>query len=83
MIDKGVCSGQVVATTLVGIDAIIAIFAILKVGGVYLPVDKDNPHERIEYILSDSFANYYSLVMKSYQSLLKLILFYMMTRCRK
>ena len=56
LIDKGVCSGQVVATTLVGIDAIIAIFAILKVGGVYLPVDKDNPHERIEYILSDSFC---------------------------
>ena len=37
LINKGVCSGQVIASTLVGIDAIVAIFAILKVGGIYLP----------------------------------------------
>ena len=56
LINKGVCSGQVIASTLVGIDAIVAIFAILKVGGIYLPVDKENPFERIKYILSDSLC---------------------------
>ena len=38
-------------------DAIIAFLAILKLGGVYLPVDPAYPRERINYILQDSKAS--------------------------
>lgn len=39
-----------------GIEMIIAILAIFKVGGVYVPVDPDWPLERIKYILQDTKA---------------------------
>ncbi len=35
-------------------DLIVAIFAILKSNGAYLPIDPSYPNERIEYILSDA-----------------------------
>ncbi|VXD10569.1 Non-ribosomal peptide synthase involved in Hassallidin biosynthesis [Planktothrix serta PCC 8927] len=36
------------------IDLVIAILAILKVGGVYVPFDPDYPSDRIAYMLEDS-----------------------------
>ena len=35
-------------------EMIIGILAILKAGGVYLPIDPDYPRERLDYILEDS-----------------------------
>ena len=51
------------ADTIVGMmmnrstTAIIAILAILKSGGAYLPIDPDYPEERINFMLTDSNAN--------------------------
>lgn len=39
------------------IELIVAIFAVLKVGASYVPVDPDYPVERIEYIIEDSNVN--------------------------
>ena len=39
------------------IDLIVAIFAVLKVGASYVPVDPNYPVERIEYIIEDSNVN--------------------------
>lgn len=36
------------------IETIIAIYAVLKAGGAYLPIDPDYPKERIEYMLNDA-----------------------------
>ena len=36
------------------IEMLIAIFAILKIGAIYLPISHDTPKERIEFILKDS-----------------------------
>jgi fengycin family lipopeptide synthetase A len=38
------------------LEMIIGIFAILKSGGAYLPMDPDYPEERIQYMLADSGA---------------------------
>ncbi|MCK4257933.1 MAG: amino acid adenylation domain-containing protein [Halanaerobiales bacterium] len=38
-------------------EMIISIFAILKAGGVYLPINPDDPMDRINYILEDSKTN--------------------------
>lgn len=35
------------------IEMVVAVFAVLKIGAVYVPVDTRYPKERIEYILSD------------------------------
>lgn len=35
-------------------EQIIGIYAVLKVGGAYVPIDKNHPIERIHYILQDS-----------------------------
>jgi amino acid adenylation domain-containing protein len=39
-----------------GIGVVIALLAILKAGGVYLPLDPDNPPDRIASLLADSGA---------------------------
>ncbi|MCK4258505.1 MAG: non-ribosomal peptide synthase/polyketide synthase [Halanaerobiales bacterium] len=53
--DKGVCQESVVGI-LVGhsVEMVVGILGILKVGGVYLPIDLDYPDERIDYMLHDS-----------------------------
>ncbi len=38
------------------VEMIIGILGILKAGAAYLPLDPDYPHDRIEYMLSDSRA---------------------------
>lgn len=38
------------------VEMIVAIFAVLKAGGAYLPIDPHSPTERIDYIFADSGA---------------------------
>nr|WP_241032185.1 non-ribosomal peptide synthetase [Rhodococcus pseudokoreensis] len=52
--DVGVTMEDVVAVALSrSIDVVIAIVAVAKAGGTYMPVDVDYPAERIGYLLSD------------------------------
>jgi len=52
-VKKGVVVGMMVERS---IHMMISIYAILKAGGVYLPIDPLYPQDRINYILSDSNA---------------------------
>jgi amino acid adenylation domain-containing protein len=55
LIQIGVEVGSFVAICLYsGIDMIVAILAVLKVGGIYIPVDANYPEERIKFLLDDS-----------------------------
>jgi amino acid adenylation domain-containing protein len=52
---KGIHSNRIVAIIVEqSIDMLIAILAVLKAGGAYLPIDSNYPRERIMYILEDS-----------------------------
>lgn len=54
-----ISKGQVVGVMLLkSIDYIISYLAILKIGGVYLPIDITYPKSRIDYILNDSNAKF-------------------------
>ncbi|RPK07111.1 Malonyl CoA-acyl carrier protein transacylase [Bacillus subtilis] len=54
---KGLCREQVVGIVFDrGIDTLVAIIAVLKAGGAYLPIDAEYPKERIEYMIQDSSA---------------------------
>ncbi|WP_232276735.1 non-ribosomal peptide synthetase [Paenibacillus sp. 481] len=39
------------------LEIVVGIWAVIKAGGAYLPIDPDYPKERIEYILRDSGAS--------------------------
>ncbi|MER7417341.1 amino acid adenylation domain-containing protein [Micromonospora peucetia] len=39
-----------------GVDLVVALLGVLKAGGAYLPVDPDQPADRIRYLLTDSKA---------------------------
>ncbi len=55
LIDHGVSPGSVVAVALPrSLDAVIGIYAVLKAGGSYLPIDPDDPPERIAYVLESA-----------------------------
>ncbi|MGV7963346.1 amino acid adenylation domain-containing protein [Photorhabdus tasmaniensis] len=55
LVGHGVQSGDVVAVMIERSEEMLAaIFATLKVGATYLPIDISYPAERIEYILQDS-----------------------------
>lgn len=57
LIGSGVKSGDRVAICLQrGMDLITGILAILKAGGVYVPLDPNYPGARLEYMLHDSGA---------------------------
>jgi amino acid adenylation domain-containing protein/non-ribosomal peptide synthase protein (TIGR01720 family) len=54
---KGVGTNQIVAIMAErSTEMMIGIFAILKTGGAYLPIDPSYPKERISYLLNDSKA---------------------------
>ena len=58
LIEKGVSVGQFVGfCTLRNEDMIVAMMAILKVGGVYVPLDPNYPELRIDYIVGDTGLN--------------------------
>ncbi len=57
LLDQGLQKEQVVAVYMPrSPEAIIALWAIMKAGGVYLPLDPFYPPERISYMLEDSGA---------------------------
>jgi amino acid adenylation domain-containing protein len=54
---KGIRPGDIAAIIMErSLEMVIAIFAILKTGAAYLPIDPEYPQERIDYIISDSSA---------------------------
>lgn len=56
---EGVVPGQIVALLMPrALAMVVATLAILKVGGVYLPIDPDYPEDRINYLLRDSGAGH-------------------------
>jgi len=57
LMERGVVPGTIVALAAGNtIEMVTAIFAILKAGGVYLPIGEDLPAKRIRFILRDSNA---------------------------
>jgi tyrocidine synthetase-3 len=57
LMGKGVKPDVIVAImTERSIQMVVGILGILKAGGAYLPIDLDDPKERIHYMLSDSSA---------------------------
>ncbi|MGE5339957.1 MAG: amino acid adenylation domain-containing protein, partial [Candidatus Omnitrophota bacterium] len=55
--EKGIGEDMIVALTIDrSIEMIVGIFAILKSGGAYLPIDPSYPQERMDYMLKDSGA---------------------------
>jgi amino acid adenylation domain-containing protein len=56
--DAGVQPDQLVAVIAHrGVDMLVAIHAVIKAGGAYLPIDPGYPRSRIEYVLEDSAAS--------------------------
>ncbi len=57
--DHGVQKGDYVAIFMNrSVETVISILAILKAGGVYIPIDPEYPEDRIRYMLEDSQASY-------------------------
>jgi amino acid adenylation domain-containing protein len=55
--EKGVLTDSIIGIMMErSIEMIIDILGILKAGGAYLPIDPENPQERIDYMLKDSGA---------------------------
>ncbi|WP_338883425.1 amino acid adenylation domain-containing protein [Xenorhabdus sp. TH1] len=55
LLKEGVRKGDIVAILMDrSTDMLIAIFAVLKSGAAYLPIDPNYPQERINYMLNDS-----------------------------
>lgn len=57
LIEKGVRAGDIIGlSTERSMEMLISLLAILKAGAVYIPLDPEYPHERIEFMLTDSAA---------------------------
>jgi fengycin family lipopeptide synthetase D len=57
LVDRGVDTGSIVGLMITrSIEMVTAMMGVLKAGGAYLPIDRDYPGERINYILRDSGA---------------------------
>ncbi|MBU2708592.1 amino acid adenylation domain-containing protein [Zooshikella marina] len=57
LIAQGVVQSSLVALSLErSVDTVISIWAVLKTGAAYIPLEPDFPQDRVEYILSDSQA---------------------------
>ncbi len=55
----GVEEGDVVAVAMPrSIAAVVSIFAVMKAGAAFLPIDADTPKERIQLMISDAGARY-------------------------
>lgn len=58
LIESGIQPESIVGIVLNrGIHMIVAVLAVLKAGGAYLPIDPTYPNKRIQYMLSDSRCN--------------------------
>lgn len=69
----GVKKGEIVPTFLErSPNLIISLLAIMKCGGIYLPISTFLPMDRIEYILKDSNAKY-CITTSSYENNIKLL----------
>jgi amino acid adenylation domain-containing protein len=70
LLDAGLQPGELVAITLDrSIEVIVAILAVLKAGGAYLPIDPAVPEERQRFIRSDAAARF-TLTVSKYAALL-------------
>ncbi|MDH0645349.1 amino acid adenylation domain-containing protein [Pseudomonas sp. GD03858] len=57
LVGRGVCRDQVVAVVAQrSNEMLVAILAVIKAGGAYLPIDPNYPQSRIDYVLDDSGA---------------------------
>lgn len=55
---RGIRRGQVVALIAEhSMNTVVSVLAVMKAGGVYLPLDPEYPRERMQYILDNSGAN--------------------------
>ncbi|MFE9453859.1 amino acid adenylation domain-containing protein [Streptomyces sp. NPDC006739] len=55
LVDRGVRLESVVAVCLPrSVDLVVALLAVQKAGGTYVPIDLDHPRSRIDYILQDA-----------------------------
>jgi amino acid adenylation domain-containing protein len=55
--EKGVAPNTITAVKIPrSLEMMVAIYGILAAGGAYLPIDPENPQERIDYMLNDSNA---------------------------
>jgi nonribosomal peptide synthetase DhbF len=74
LIDKGVGPDQLVAIMLDrSAEMIVALLAIVKAGGAYLPLDPDYPAARLEFMLADSQARVLITTDARYASLVQSI----------
>ncbi|MEJ7558099.1 MAG: amino acid adenylation domain-containing protein [Pedobacter sp.] len=56
---KGVTAGLLVPICIErGLNMVVGILGILKIGAAYVPIDPQYPQERINYMLADTAANY-------------------------
>lgn len=59
LIKKGMKKGDIVSVAINrNIEVIASIFAVLKCGGAYVPIDPLYPHDRINYMLEDADASF-------------------------
>ncbi|MFZ5352311.1 MAG: amino acid adenylation domain-containing protein [Bacillota bacterium] len=58
LINNGICPEKIVGVMLDrSVELVVALLAVLKSGGVYLPLDPTYPPKRVEYMLEDSGAS--------------------------
>ena len=58
LLEQGIQPGATIGVSLSSaVELIIAIVAIAKIGGVYLPLDSSLPPERVKYMLKASHAS--------------------------
>jgi amino acid adenylation domain-containing protein len=57
LIGKGLQTGGIVAVMMIpSVEMIVSLWAVLKAGGAYLPIEPEYPQDRISYMMADSSA---------------------------